>query len=207
MPILNYGLYLLDHADFFGHNDLDMLEVGNGNLTAAETRSHFGLWAALKSPLLIGTPLDEISESDLAVLENWEILAFNQDPVYGAPAMPYKWGINPDWTFNRTHPAEFYSGQSVRGIHVFVLNTLDVKTKKEVVFKEVPGLNKKKEYEVRNMWTHKKVGVYKGKLQVVLEAHDTAALLFTEKKGGHPYAGKLPKSKLYEQKPKSWRSV
>ena len=34
-----------------------MLEVGNGALTAAETRKHFALWAAMKSPLLIGTNL------------------------------------------------------------------------------------------------------------------------------------------------------
>ena len=32
-----------------------MLEVGNGALTAAETRTHFAFWAAMKSPLLIGT--------------------------------------------------------------------------------------------------------------------------------------------------------
>ena len=65
----------------------------------AETRAHFGLWAALKSPLLIGTPLDTVQEKDLKVLKNWEMLAFNQDPVYGKPALPYKWGINPDWTW------------------------------------------------------------------------------------------------------------
>jgi len=32
-----------------------MLEVGNGNLTLAENRAHFALWAAMKSPLIIGT--------------------------------------------------------------------------------------------------------------------------------------------------------
>lgn len=29
--------------------------VGNGALTFEENRSHFALWAAMKSPLLIGT--------------------------------------------------------------------------------------------------------------------------------------------------------
>lgn len=42
-------------VDFWGHNDPDMLEVGNGNLTLAENRAHFALWAAMKSPLIIGT--------------------------------------------------------------------------------------------------------------------------------------------------------
>jgi alpha-galactosidase len=31
-----------------------MLQVGNGNLTADEQKSHFSLWAALKAPLLLG---------------------------------------------------------------------------------------------------------------------------------------------------------
>jgi alpha-galactosidase len=57
VPIINYGIFFLEYGNFWGHNDLDMLEVGNGNLTAEETRTHFAMWAALKSPLLIGTPV------------------------------------------------------------------------------------------------------------------------------------------------------
>jgi alpha-galactosidase len=53
-----------------GFNDFDMLEVGNGGLTAAEERAHFGMWAIAKSPLLIGTDLSKISEASLAVLLN-----------------------------------------------------------------------------------------------------------------------------------------
>lgn len=37
-----------------GWNDPDMLEVGNGGMTATEYRAHFSLWAAAKAPLLIG---------------------------------------------------------------------------------------------------------------------------------------------------------
>jgi alpha-galactosidase len=37
-----------------GWNDPDMLQVGNGNLTIDEQKSHFSLWAALKAPLLLG---------------------------------------------------------------------------------------------------------------------------------------------------------
>ncbi|KAI5787307.1 glycoside hydrolase superfamily [Geopyxis carbonaria] len=204
MPILNHALFVLDATDFWGHTDLDMLEVGNGNLTAAETRSHFGLWAALKSPLLIGTPLDAIKEADLAVLKNWELLAFNQDAVYGGPARPYKWGLNKDWTWNQTHPAEFYSGQSTRGIHVFLLNTLDTATTKTAVFAEIPGLKKDKVYEVRDMWTHKSLGTFKRKFSVKLQARDTAALLFTEKGGKHPHPGHLGLPQVYKGKPKRW---
>jgi hypothetical protein len=53
--ILNMNSFELSTVDFWGHNDPDMLEVGNGDLTLAENRAHFALWAAMKSPLIIGT--------------------------------------------------------------------------------------------------------------------------------------------------------
>jgi alpha-galactosidase len=57
MPILNHASFFTNATNFWGHSDYDMLEVGNGNLTIEENRSHFALWAALKSPLIIGTPV------------------------------------------------------------------------------------------------------------------------------------------------------
>ena len=40
-----------------------MLEIGNGNLTIAESRSHFAFWVAMKSPLIIGTALDKLLQT------------------------------------------------------------------------------------------------------------------------------------------------
>lgn len=61
---------LSSYAGPGGFNDFDMLEIGNGGLTAAEERAHFALWAIAKSPLLIGTDLTKISSASLAVLLN-----------------------------------------------------------------------------------------------------------------------------------------
>lgn len=33
----------------------DQLEIGNGNLTYDEAKTHFTAWALMKAPLLIGT--------------------------------------------------------------------------------------------------------------------------------------------------------
>ncbi|KAI9034578.1 glycoside hydrolase superfamily [Hyaloraphidium curvatum] len=62
-----------------GWNDADMLQVGNPGLNAAENRAHFGMWAALKSPLIIGTDLRTISPANEAILLNGEVIAINQD--------------------------------------------------------------------------------------------------------------------------------
>ena len=45
----------LSSIDFWAHNDMDMMEIGNGNLTIPEQRSHFAIWAFMKSPILLGT--------------------------------------------------------------------------------------------------------------------------------------------------------
>jgi len=93
-----------------------MLEVGQGDLTSQESRTHFALWAMMKAPLIMGTDLSTLSQENIDILQNKYLLSFNQDPVYGAPAAPYKWGTNADWTFNATYPAEYWSGGSSNGM-------------------------------------------------------------------------------------------
>ena len=68
-----------------GYNDPDMLELGNGGLTAAEERAHFSLWAALKAPLILGCDLTHASAAVLQIISNPEVIAVNQDAM-GAPA-------------------------------------------------------------------------------------------------------------------------
>ena len=52
---MRVNVEIMDHIDFYSHNDMDMMEIGNGNLTIPEQRTHFAVWAFMKSPILIGT--------------------------------------------------------------------------------------------------------------------------------------------------------
>ena len=65
--------------------DADMLEVGNGGLTADEEYSHVSLWALLSSPMMIGCDLSKIGDFTLSLLTNGEVLDINQDAL-GIPA-------------------------------------------------------------------------------------------------------------------------
>lgn len=107
--ILNQNSFYSNYGGFTGHNDPDGLEVNNGNLTTAECRSHFALWAIMKSPLIISTDLGNISQTNVDIMLNKYLIAFNQDPIYGASGAPYKWGVNPDWTFNTVSVMKLYS--------------------------------------------------------------------------------------------------
>ena len=65
-----------------GHwNDPDMLEVGNGKLTADENKAHFSLWCMLAAPLMLGNDIRTATPETLDILLNKEVIAVNQDPL------------------------------------------------------------------------------------------------------------------------------
>lgn len=53
--IITFNVAHLSSIGFFAHNDMDMMEIGNGDLTTEEQRTHFAAWVFLKSPILLGT--------------------------------------------------------------------------------------------------------------------------------------------------------
>jgi alpha-galactosidase len=76
-----------------GHwNDLDMLEVGIPGMLPQEYRSHFAIWAIMKSPLILGIDVRDISEADLKLLTAKEVILVNQDPLGVAGEVVYHQG-------------------------------------------------------------------------------------------------------------------
>jgi alpha-galactosidase len=63
-----------------GHwNDPGMLDVGNGNMTTEEYRTHFSLWCMLAAPLMTGNDLRNMSKETLSILTNREMVSIDQD--------------------------------------------------------------------------------------------------------------------------------
>jgi len=172
--IMKTNVEHLDSVDFFAHNDMDMMEIGNGNLTTEEERTHFAVWSFMKSPILLGTDLARLSGEQLEIIKNKELIAFNQDKTVGKPAMPFTSSTTPP-----TVPPQFYSGHSSRGTHVFVVNTNDTCSTFHINFTDVPGLGPSPVYNIHDMWTSRNLGAFAGGYNVTLAAHDTAALLLT----------------------------
>ncbi|KJA23230.1 carbohydrate-binding module family 35 protein [Hypholoma sublateritium FD-334 SS-4] len=81
--IINQLVPITQFAHPGAWNDLDLLEVGNAGLTAAEQQTHFAFWAAAKSPLFISTDLTVPAAQTLAILKNPRIIALND--ALGAP--------------------------------------------------------------------------------------------------------------------------
>jgi alpha-galactosidase len=65
-----------------GHwNDPDMLEVGNGGMSASEYRTHFSLWSLLAAPLIAGNDLRSMSAQTRDILANRDVIAVDQDAL------------------------------------------------------------------------------------------------------------------------------
>ncbi|GAA1278800.1 RICIN domain-containing protein [Sphaerisporangium rubeum] len=63
------------------YNDPDMLIAGMPNFTAAQNRTHMGLWAVSGAPLLAGNNLATMSAETRAILTNREVIAVDQDAL------------------------------------------------------------------------------------------------------------------------------
>ncbi|KAJ7346567.1 glycoside hydrolase [Mycena albidolilacea] len=158
---------------FFGHGDMDMMEIGNGALTIQEQRTHFAAWIMLKSPILLGTDLSLLNATQLAIIKNAELLAFHQDATVGGPAVPF----TPFASAPTTNPPEYYVGKSSKGTHVFIINTSATAATKSFVFSNA-GLGSSGTFSVHDMWTGTDLsGTYAASatFSVTVQPHDTVA--------------------------------
>ena len=88
------GLHKFAHNDSgLGgfYNDLDMLAIGNpGDFFSSTTSdidptarnrilAHFTMWIILKAPILLSTPLEDLSKDIINILTNTEVLNIHQD--------------------------------------------------------------------------------------------------------------------------------
>ena len=81
LKIIDYNDQWYKYSGPGGWNDPDMLEVGNGGMSLTEYKTHFGLWAISKAPLLIGCDITNITDDIKNILTNSEIIAINQDKL------------------------------------------------------------------------------------------------------------------------------
>ncbi|KAF8919909.1 glycoside hydrolase superfamily [Mucidula mucida] len=178
MNIITTNVAHLSAIDFWAHNDMDMMEIGNGALTIEEQRTHFAAWIFLKSPILLGTDLSLLNSTQVGIITNAELLAFHQDATVGTPASPFA-------AYSRaptTSPPEYYSGNSSKGTHVFIINTSSSTATKTFTLSSVPGLGTSGSFKMHDMWTGNDLsGSYAAtaNFSVSVAAHDNVAYLIT----------------------------
>ena len=90
LGIYEFNVLLYKHSGAGSWNDPDMLEVGNGNLTFEENKSHFTLWCMMAAPLILGNDIRKFILGDgtvdtenpaYKILTNKDVIAVDQDPL------------------------------------------------------------------------------------------------------------------------------
>lgn len=90
LGIYEVNVRLNKYAHIGGFNDPDMLEVGNGNLTYEENKSHFSLWSMMAAPLILGNDIRKFIKNDgtvdkdnkiLKILTNKDVIDIDQDKL------------------------------------------------------------------------------------------------------------------------------
>lgn len=88
--IYEFNVLLYRYAGVGSWNDPDMLEVGNGNLSYEENKSHFTLWCMMSAPLILGNDIRKFIKADgtvdkdnaaYKIVSNRELIAIDQDSL------------------------------------------------------------------------------------------------------------------------------
>src|SRR6266481_4987767 len=149
-----------------GHwNDPDMLEVGNGGMTTTEYRSHFTLWALLAAPLLAGNDLRNMSPEIHDILTNKEVIAIDQDPLGREGRRVWKDG-----------DLEVWGKQLKNGDRAVILLNRGGAEQEIAVSWEQVGYPGHISAAVRDLWGHKDLGKFTGKLSSRVASHGVVML-------------------------------
>ncbi|MFE2045665.1 alpha-galactosidase D [Streptomyces sp. NPDC059477] len=157
-----------DHAGPGGWNDLDSLNVGNGEmdgLTKAERQSYATLWAIAKSPLYTGDDLTKLDSYGLSLLTNREVIAINQSSA--PPAEPVTAG----------DPQQVWAAKNPDGTYTVALFNLSDAPAQVTADWGTLGLTGKA--SVRDVWNKENLGTYTDKITQALPAHGSRLFTIT----------------------------
>jgi alpha-galactosidase len=142
-------------------NDPDMLEVGNGNLTLDEYRTHMSLWAVLAAPLIAGNDIRAMPAEIRQILINREVIAVDQDPLGRQGSRALRSGQQEIWTKpmqDRSVVVALFNRDNKAGALKFSWTSLG--------FKTAPR-------RIRYLWQHQDIPAT-GSPSVHLPAHGSA---------------------------------
>ncbi len=151
-----------------GHwNDPDMLEVGNGGMTATEYRTHFSLWAMMAAPLLIGSDIRDASATTQSILKNTDIIALDQDTL-GKQAT----------IVSSSGGKTVYAKQLANGDRAVALLNENSSSKTISTTASAIGLGGSSSYRLKDLWS-KATSTTSGSISASVPAHGTVVFRVT----------------------------
>ncbi|KAF7347050.1 Alpha-galactosidase [Mycena venus] len=170
--IIDFAAPLSEKAGPGRWNDADMLEVGNGGMTFDEYGT---MWAVIKSPLILGNDVRNMTAETLEIITNKAIIAVNQDPLGSTGIRVWK----------KTIPSggdlQLWYGSLVNSTWVIaVMNTSPEDQSTNITFSE-GATERTQTYELFDLWDKddagdwgKSLGTFSGSLpETTVKSHQT----------------------------------
>ena len=173
-----------------GHwNDPDMLEIGNGGMTADEYRTHMSLWSLLAAPLIAGNDLRDMTEETKSILMNAEVIAIDQDPQYKPVVQVSSTGGSAAAAVSEGAQGASEGGIEVlmRPLHdgsvaVGLFNRTGAAADAQFGLSNLPAEFKgKKKLAARDLWKHEAVAVDGDTLKANVPSHGVVLLKISAK--------------------------
>jgi len=182
----------------------DMLEVGNGQLTVTESRSHFGAWCVVSAPLILGFDLSNTQKMSQVwdIITNTEAIAVSQTwaghPGRLVSQASNKITLKVPYTKNDIKRLErlgiSHSGFQTTAVGAWqiwakkmeagaqaalLVNTASASTSVSLRLSEL-GFTATQKVALRSIWDHKDLGVMTGAdtYTVTLAEHDSSFVHF-----------------------------
>ncbi|KAI1370954.1 glycoside hydrolase family 27 protein [Hypoxylon crocopeplum] len=158
--------------------DMDMLEIGTNSMNEFEEQTHFSFWAALKSPLIIGADITNISDSSLAILLNKDVIKISQDEL----------GVSASYApeLSTEGSVQVWGGPLSHQYVALALNYGNETTNIDLKLNKLPGLGKfcsSTKVAIRDVWSKKDLGVFTDEVHLKgVAVHQTKVLLMSCKK-------------------------
>ena len=149
-------------------NDPDMLEVGNGGLTLAESRSHFSLWALLAAPLIAGNDIAGMKPEVRDILLNREVIAVDQDPLGVQGRRILDGGPNEVWM------KPLADGSRAVVLFNRGTDTMAIRCRPEDI-----GFSPAQKLRIRDLWKHAEIPLENGAIEGKVKPHDVVMVRVT----------------------------
>ncbi|WP_248963656.1 alpha-galactosidase D [Sphaerisporangium perillae] len=154
-----------------GWNDLDSLDVGNGQmdgLNQDERQSYMTLWAISAAPLYTGDDLTKLDDYGLSLLTNREVIAVDQQGIPARPVTP-------------TRPAQVWGMKNADGSYTVALFNMGSFPAQVTANWSSFGFGGTA--TVRDLWQKNDLGVLDGSVSATLPAHGSRLFKVTPKSG------------------------
>jgi alpha-galactosidase len=143
--------------------DPDMLEVGNGGMTATEYRTHMSLWAMAGAPLIAGNDLRNMAPEIRDILTNREVIAIDQDKLGAGGRQISKNGATEVWA----KPLD--NGYTA----IALFNRGDAEAEVSIAWADAKIVG---DPVVRNLWAHADLGKKPGTFNAKVPSHGVVLL-------------------------------